>query len=176
MVVPYQSTDSRLCDAAPNVDPEGCECTQFTTIAASHSTLTKRKHAALCAFQAASKFRGQSAVFTWLYGILLNVNRKRSRNIFRLIFTDRVPEREAEAPVGPASSADAATTAVLVSEALQQLSVKHREVIVLHYLENMPVDDIARQLQVGSGTVKSRLHYARKHLGSLLPEELNHFA
>ena len=74
------------------------------------------------------------------------------------------------------SSADAATTAVLVSEALQQLSVKHREVIVLHYYENMPVDDIARQLQVGSGTVKSRLHYARKHLGSLLPEEVNHFA
>ena len=66
--------------------------------------------------------------------------------------------------------------AVLVSEALQQLSVKHREVIVLHYCENMPVDDIARKLQVGSGTVKSRLHYARKHLGSLLPEEVNHFA
>jgi RNA polymerase sigma-70 factor (ECF subfamily) len=130
----------------------------------------------LRAFRAASTFRGQSAVFTWLYGILLNVNRKRSRTIFRLIFTDQVPEREAQALVGPALSVDAAATAVLVSEALRQLSVKHREVIVLHYYENMPVDDIARQLRVGSGTVKSRLHYARKHLRSLLPEELNHFA
>ena len=130
----------------------------------------------LRAFRAASAFRGQSAVFTWLYGILLNVNRKRSRNIFRLIFTDQVPEREAEATVGPASLADAAATAVLVSEALQQLYVKHREVIVLHYYENMPIDDIARQLRVGSGTVKSRLHYARKQLRALLPDGLNHFA
>lgn len=46
-------------------------------------------------------------MFTWLYGILLNVNRKRSRTIFRLIFTDKVPEREAQDPIGPASSADA---------------------------------------------------------------------
>ncbi|MFM7289693.1 MAG: hypothetical protein ACKOWG_20590 [Planctomycetia bacterium] len=37
--------------------------------------------------------------------ILLNVNRKRSRTIFRVIFTDQVPEREAQAPVGPASAA-----------------------------------------------------------------------
>ena len=130
----------------------------------------------LRAFRAAAKFRGQSAVFTWLYGILLNVNRKRSRNVFRLIFTDEPPEREAEAPAGHAPSADADTVAVLVSGALRQLSVKHREVIVLHYYENMPVEDIARQMRVGSGTVKSRLHYARERLRTLLPEELNLFA
>lgn len=129
----------------------------------------------LRAIRSAAKFRGQSAVFTWLYGILLNVNRKRCRNIFRLIFTDTLPEREAELPPGPAPSLDAAAVSQIVLTAMRRLSVKHREVIVLHYYENMPIDDIARQMQVGCGTVKSRLHYARECLRKLLPDDLNLF-
>ncbi len=130
----------------------------------------------LRAFRAASNFRGQSAVFTWMYGILLNVNRKRSRNVFRLIFTDELPEREAEDPVGTASFADEDTVAILVSKALRKLSVKHREVIVLYYYGDMAIDDIAAQIGVGSGTVKSRLHYAKERLRDFLPKELNLFA
>jgi RNA polymerase sigma-70 factor (ECF subfamily) len=128
------------------------------------------------AIRSAAKFRGQSAVFTWLYGILLNVNRKRYRKSFRLIFTDQPPERPEETPANPAWAMDADVVANLVAETLLQLSLKHREVIVLHYYEDMSIDDIATQVRVGSGTVKSRLHYARERLRNLLPEELNHFA
>ena len=115
-------------------------------------------------------------MFTWLYGILLNVNRRRSRNAFRLIFTHLLPEVASGSPDGPDLSADTEHVVAIISAALQQLSVKHREVIVLHYYEHLSIEDTARQICVSCGTVKSRLHYAREHLRRLLPKELNLFA
>ena len=130
----------------------------------------------LQAIRAAVKFRGRSAVFTWLYGMLLNVNRKRCRRAFRLVFTGDLPEEPVMPSTASALSVDKEAVANLVFSALRELSVKHRAVIVLHYYEDMSIDDIAAQLRVGNGTVKSRLHYAKERLRHLLPEELNLFA
>lgn len=49
-------------------------------------------------------------------------------------------------------------------EALRQLSPDHREVFMLHYLEDFSVEEIAQATGTQPGTVKSRLHYARKEL------------
>jgi RNA polymerase sigma-70 factor, ECF subfamily len=43
-----------------------------------------------------------------------------------------------------------------------------RQVIVLHYLVGFPVEEIARQLRLPSGTVKSRLARGRKALARRL--------
>lgn len=56
-------------------------------------------------------------------------------------------------------------------EALQLLSPEHRTVTLLHYLEGYSIKEIARMLAIPSGTVKSRLMYARQRLKSLLSEE-----
>jgi len=125
------------------------------------------------ACRSATRFRGTSAIFTWLYGILLNVHRKQSRKAFRLVFRQDLPEDELDPEQTPDRSADADAIAALVADQLLKLSVKHREVIVLHYYEHASVEEMARILQVGKGTVKSRLHYARERLRILLPEELN---
>jgi RNA polymerase sigma-70 factor (ECF subfamily) len=62
--------------------------------------------------------------------------------------------------------ADAVKTAM--ATAIGALSPDHRAVLVLHHLEGLPVDEIARTLRVPIGTVKSRLARARaemkKHL------------
>jgi len=50
----------------------------------------------------------------------------------------------------------------LVCRALARLSVEHREVAVLYYLQELTVAEIASVLGVPVGTVKSRLHYARR--------------
>jgi RNA polymerase sigma-70 factor (ECF subfamily) len=52
----------------------------------------------------------------------------------------------------------------LVHRALADLSPEHREVLLLRFLEDMPLDDIAQALRLSPGTVKSRLHYARAAL------------
>ena len=60
-------------------------------------------------------------------------------------------------------------------EALRRLSGAHREVIILRYYENMKIHDIAGNLGISEGTVKSRLHAAIGQMQKLLPGEMNLF-
>jgi RNA polymerase sigma-70 factor (ECF subfamily) len=53
---------------------------------------------------------------------------------------------------------------------LQQLSEMHRSVLLLHFLEDFSLDEIATVTGVSLGTVKSRLHYAKKAMRVLLVE------
>jgi RNA polymerase sigma-70 factor (ECF subfamily) len=129
----------------------------------------------LRAFRASATFRGHSAVFTWLYGILLNVNRKRCRTASRLTFLHVIPDVVAGSSDDPGLSTDNDHVVALIAAALTRLSVKHREVIVLHYYEDMSLEEMAGHIRVSCGTVKSRLHYAREHLRRLLPQNLNLF-
>lgn len=52
--------------------------------------------------------------------------------------------------------------------ALGRLSLPHREVITLFFLEAMPIEEIAQVLGTPAGTVKSRLHYAKNALKEAL--------
>jgi RNA polymerase sigma-70 factor, ECF subfamily len=49
-------------------------------------------------------------------------------------------------------------------QALLELPLIFREVVVLHYLDGSPVDEVARSLEVPRGTVLSRLARARTRL------------
>jgi RNA polymerase sigma-70 factor, ECF subfamily len=56
---------------------------------------------------------------------------------------------------------------------LQQLPERQREVMVLHYILDQSVRDIARTLEVAEGTVKSQLYDARHSLASKAQTEDN---
>ncbi|PKL76003.1 MAG: RNA polymerase subunit sigma [Candidatus Melainabacteria bacterium HGW-Melainabacteria-1] len=56
----------------------------------------------------------------------------------------------------------------LLQRALQQLSPEHREVVALVELEELSCAEAAKLLECPPGTVRSRLHYARKRLQELL--------
>lgn len=56
----------------------------------------------------------------------------------------------------------------LLSEALQQLSAEHREVVSLVELQELNCAEAAEILQCPAGTVRSRLFYARKKLTKIL--------
>ena len=53
---------------------------------------------------------------------------------------------------------------------LDQLALPHRAVLLLHFIEEFSLEEIARITETPIGTVKSRLHYARKALRQLLEE------
>jgi RNA polymerase sigma-70 factor (ECF subfamily) len=55
--------------------------------------------------------------------------------------------------------------------ALDRLSLPHREVLTLFFLEDLSIDQVAEALDVPPGTVKSRLHYAKQALRALLEKE-----
>jgi RNA polymerase sigma-70 factor (ECF subfamily) len=108
-------------------------------------------------------FRRESALSTWLCGILLNrcreVLRERSRT--RAEELDTIPEPPA--PVRPGGP-----EAIDLSRAVESLADGYREVLVLHDVEGYTHEEIARLLEIEPGTSKSQLSKAREALRRVL--------
>jgi len=99
----------------------------------------------------------------WLRTVAVNVVRRRwrRRRILDLILLrDRPVARLVEPPPGP-ERAD-------LRDALAGLARPFREAVVLHYLADLPVDEVAEVLGVPVGTVKSRLSRGRAALAATL--------
>jgi RNA polymerase sigma-70 factor (ECF subfamily) len=129
------------------------------------------------ALKGASRFRGDSSDYTWLYGILRNLCFRHLRIRKRLSIREEVvPEPEETASDLIQSESDVKFCSARLSEALQSLSPDHREVILLRYYENLRIEEIALRTGVSNGTVKSRVHYAVRALRQFLPTEMNVFA
>lgn len=58
----------------------------------------------------------------------------------------------------------------MVSEAINKLKPKFKEVIMLYEIENRTYEEISQQLKCPIGTVKSRLYNAKKELAEMLKE------
>jgi len=71
---------------------------------------------------------------------------------------------------GQADHTDALFDAMLIGDALRGLSLDHRAVVVLAYYRRLSVAEIAEELDIPSGTVKSRLHYGLRNLRLALQE------
>ena len=63
--------------------------------------------------------------------------------------------------------------ALALADALRTLPIRQRQVIVLHHLVDLPVEEVARTLAIRDGTVKSLLARGRRALAAKLgePEE-----
>jgi RNA polymerase sigma-70 factor (ECF subfamily) len=55
---------------------------------------------------------------------------------------------------------------------IERLPLPQRSALLLHFVEDFPLEEIARITDTSLGTVKSRLHYAKKSLRAMM-EELN---
>ena len=99
----------------------------------------------------------------WLRTVAVNVVRRRWRRrrlLDTILLRDRPVTRVVEQPPGPERT-DLRT-------ALGAMPAAYREVVLLHYFADLPVDQIAEVLQVPAGTVKSRLSRGRAALAELL--------
>jgi RNA polymerase sigma factor (sigma-70 family) len=81
---------------------------------------------------------------------------------------------------GPQGPVEVGPEHVAIVNALEEVDPDQRDAVVLHYLADLPVADIAAQLGIPQGTGKSRLSRARDRLAGLLDdtgddrEELRH--
>jgi RNA polymerase sigma-70 factor (ECF subfamily) len=71
---------------------------------------------------------------------------------------------------GPQGPVEVGPEHVAIVRALEEVDADQREAVVLHYLADLPVADIAAQLGIPQGTVKSRLSRARDRLAGLLDD------
>lgn len=83
-----------------------------------------------------------------------------------------VVRRHAVAVRGPEPSIEMGPEHVALVAALGQLDPRQREVVVLHHLADLSVAEIADDLDLPIGTVKSRLGRARARLSELLSDEV----
>ena len=114
------------------------------------------------------KLRNPKAFTAWLYRIA------RNRVYEQLRKSDRfVPlNEEAEAAPAPEDNAEvfSADDAARVHECLEKLHPQHREVLVLRFLEQMSYHEIEAVVGCSLGTVRSRLHYAKRALRRAMEE------
>jgi len=114
-------------------------------------------------WRVAGSFEGRSQVKTWIFGIayrkVIDVHRKRAR----VTVTDEVPETD--------EVQEAADTSYAIKQEAEHLrycvgtlSDEHRTAVSLAFYEDMTCAEISEIAGVPEGTIKSRLHHAKKLL------------
>jgi RNA polymerase sigma-70 factor (ECF subfamily) len=93
----------------------------------------------LQAIRSADRFRGQSAIYTWLRGILLNLSRHYHRKHNRLVYDEQLANEEPAENSDSPDRLDLEVTSAALMNALRQLSLPHREVLILRYYEDMKI-------------------------------------
>lgn len=137
-----------------------------------------------------ARFRGDSALATWLHRIALNLSRNRYWYLFRRrqhltrsfdsAFSDENPSTLASlvASDGPSPVQEAATAefAELVAVCMQRLGPGHRDILTRRNHLNNSYGEIARTFGISIGTVKSRIARARENLRVQLAKACPEFA
>jgi len=131
----------------------------------------------LRAYQALPRFRKRSNFYTWLFRIASNycVDRLRKRRIETVSLNgaeerDAIEARLPQAPESPEEKLTSSERIRLVRQALLRLDPMHQTIIVLRELEGLSYEEIMESLNIGMGTVKSRLARARAELKRILEE------
>ena len=125
-------------------------------------------------YDSINAFRQESAFETWLYRIVVNLSidavKKRKRQQESMASLSEVTDvhQNPDIQQDPTRQAERNELQEWVTQAVNSLSIKHRAVVILHELEGLSHPQIADILDCSEGTVRSRLHYARKRLRVLL--------
>ena len=124
-------------------------------------------------FRTLSAFRGQSALKTWIFRIVVNQARNRQRwwnrrhrmqQVSLDLHVEQCGELESQGEVLPDRLLASKEVAERIERALDRLPFDQRTVVVLREVEGLRYEEIAFSLGVAVGTVKSRLTRARQTL------------
>ena len=134
------------------------------------------------AFRALKSFKGDSSFFTWVYRIAVNktinflkqrkhriqkslndvdINAEHDPDLLALI-SHKTPRREL----------NLSELQEKLNEGLQKLSEVHRLVVTLHDIQGLSHEEISKIMGCNTGTVRSRLFYARQQLQGYLSDFL----
>lgn len=129
------------------------------------------------AWQRLRQFHGESSFVTWTTRIVINLcldqlrkqKRQRTESIEQMDEEAGGVERQMPVVNGnPTEGLEREELRQRIDEALQQLSIEHRTVLVLHEFESLEYKAIAKVVGCSIGTVMSRLFYARRRMAGLM--------
>jgi RNA polymerase sigma-70 factor, ECF subfamily len=116
-------------------------------------------------------FRNESSLKTWLSTIAINASRGRlrKRKVLQVLNnTLHALHLLKNSPASPEQAAIINEADHNIWDAVDGLDEKHRLPVILRYVNQLTVPEIAHTLHLSQGTVHSRLHYARKQLHAQL--------
>ncbi|MCE2393164.1 sigma-70 family RNA polymerase sigma factor [Candidatus Poribacteria bacterium] len=128
------------------------------------------------AYRALPNFKRQSAFYSWLYRIAINLcidfirQQKRGQT---LSFEDLPTGSNDEVTLNdvnplPPDQIETKELGQIIGQAVQQLPPKQQHVFNLRYHDGLQLKEIAAQLDRSEGTIKAHLHHAHKRLRTLL--------
>ncbi len=118
-------------------------------------------------WRGAAGYRGEAKVATWLFQIArYAASRARRKASHHAALTPLEPEEGdgERADWLSASCEDEVIDRLALTDALRELSAKHRETLELVFVFGFSPDEVARILEAPVGTIKSRISYARRAL------------
>lgn len=120
-------------------------------------------------FRNISSLREPSALPVWLYRIARRAAMRHLRDKYADPAIDQAaPDLDAIEVEIDRRLSFSPEDAAQVHAALAKLPLPFREVLTLHFLEEMPVQDVAEVIGIPPGTVKSRLYHAKRALREVL--------
>jgi RNA polymerase sigma-70 factor (ECF subfamily) len=155
----YQNYVYRLCCLVMRNEQDAEDMTQETFIRA-------------CRALPRFEIREGISFEAWLYRIAVNCCRSRMRRKwFQVLpWPEPAPPLVADADRSPDRVLEQDERRSEILDVVHTLNEKHKLVIILRYYSGLSNEEIARTLDIPSGTVRSRLHTARQRLKALLGE------
>lgn len=156
----YQNYVYRLCYLVMRTEQDAEDMTQETFIRA-------------CRALPRFEIREGTSFEAWLYRIAVNCCRSRMRRRWYQVlpWPDPAPQLIAEPEAQPDRVLEQGEWRNEILEVVHSLGDKHRLVVILRYYAGLSNEEIARALDIPSGTVRSRLHTARQRLKVVLEQE-----
>ena len=119
-------------------------------------------------YRSLGRYRPEHALSTWLYRITVNAALDRKRSLRHESRTEEISPSLADGRPSAHEQANDRERSRLLKAALERIPDHYRSPLVLAHLEGMPLEEIARVLELPEGTVKSRLFRARAMLKEII--------
>ncbi|WP_240338428.1 sigma-70 family RNA polymerase sigma factor [Peribacillus alkalitolerans] len=117
-------------------------------------------------FQNLDAFQNRASYKTWLYRITVNKCKDliKSWSYKNLLYKDIIGTILTLRTASTESGLIHLEEKEMIFEKVLILPIKYREIVILHYYEELSINEISELLNLNSNTVKSRLHRARNVL------------
>ena len=128
------------------------------------------------AYEKMNDFQGKSSYQTYLYRMVINCCHDyfRSWSFKNLLFTNKNDHFQRQTNSVETEVLSKAVQNILGEEILS-LPLKYREVIVLHFLSEYSINEIANVLDISTNTVKTRLCRAKNKLKEKMIEQVGEY-